>query len=196
MEPRPLWAEELKNNVPQSIMLLPFAQLSFRSTLLPHSPVAASPLPWLPSLCPPPLIAAGTSSAAPAMQTQSPSCHKIAHYFSLTPKTVQCFWREAERRPQIWGHNRQWRVCLAPLVILLWPAHLEGVPGNASKGNADSSKLLGGHLVTEEGNAAGQHNDELQVANHVEGEAWRRPNHQKRRPRHQQPQNLHPTNMS
>ena len=49
--------------------------------------------------------------------------------------------------------------------------HLERVPSNASQGNADSCKLLGRHLVTKEGNAAGQHNDELEVANHIECEA-------------------------
>ena len=59
-------------------------------------------------------------------------------------------------------------------------ADLEGVPGDASQGNADSGKLLGRHLVAEEGNAAGQHNDELEVPDDIEREARSRPNHQKR----------------
>jgi hypothetical protein len=68
--------------------------------------------------------------------------------------------------------------------------YLEGIPGNACQGNADSRKLFGRHLVTEEGNAASQHDDELEVANHIECEAGRCADHQKCRPRHQQPQDL------
>lgn len=49
--------------------------------------------------------------------------------------------------------------------------HLEGVPGNARQCNANSSKLLGRHLVAKEGDTPSQHNYELQVADHIEGEA-------------------------